>query len=153
MENETSDYNVHGATNDNVLHNMQDHAVDHEMERRLQRFLSKPVTNPGSSFNHGKPVYAGLPCVTDWNDTEIGPRKCYNLFKMKKDRDIVALGDARTNVNSRAICKLMLLAYQLADDHGNECFGDVPRDLVCEKVEFDDVISDYTLRISRNPSY
>ncbi|KAL8095394.1 hypothetical protein AgCh_036748 [Apium graveolens] len=92
--------------------------ANHDIDRRIERFLSRPVMPVTNNFNNVPRINGRVPSLETWTDLQPG------------------------NITAQAICQLMNLAYNLKDSAGEYCFGDFSPELIKEDRDFDDVYND-----------
>ncbi|KAL6984356.1 hypothetical protein U1Q18_017734, partial [Sarracenia purpurea var. burkii] len=120
-----------------------------DQSERMKRIRAAPLMPRENRFSGMSRKTGKEPSVQQWEDLKPGARKCYNLYRLETDLEIHDLGfevfnSLNGNVTARAICKLMLLAYNLKDVNDTYVFGPIPATLISDEEEFDD-ISDHTL--------
>lgn len=121
---------------------------EEEDERALARLLATEVTIPEDDFRLDVPeVFTSVISTADWSDLDPGKRDCYRLYKMKTDQAVAILGDSvfqsiKGKVTAKAICNLMLLAFQLKDNAGNHVFGRISDALIGDTRSFKDESED-----------
>lgn len=118
--------------------------VNHDIDRRIERFLSRPVMPVTNRFSNVRICYGRIPSLETWTDLQPGARICYNLRRIEEVEELLTLGSQvfqsiQGNITAQAICQLMNLAYNLKDSAGEYCFGDISPELIKEDRDFDDV--------------
>lgn len=54
--------------------------ANHDIDRRIEKFLSRPVMPPVTTrFNNVPTIYGRVPSLETWTDLQPGARICYNL--------------------------------------------------------------------------